>query len=164
MNLKKNLISFFVGIAGLTLFSSAALAIDCKAPQLPGIPDGDTATQSQLDEAQTEINDFAAETRHYLACLKGRAEFATADERAQMERLYQDMAGKLDTATLQMQQAARKFQHRVSAHMAQADAVTQEEQDAIAEMYEQMVGHLETASAKAESAWRDFRNEPEEAE
>ncbi|WP_372747592.1 hypothetical protein [Litorivivens sp.] len=150
--------------AGVTLFSSAAFAIDCNEPQMPNVPDGDSATQSQMDQAKAELKDFTQESQDYLGCLQDKAAYATADERAAIEDMYEDMLDKIDDTTEDMKDAADDFQDEVADNMAEADAATQDEQDAIANMYSDMVDNLKTASNEVEQAWNNFKSEMEEAE
>lgn len=150
--------------AGFTLFSSAALAVECNAPQLPNVPDGDSATQSQMDQAKAEVKDFAQESQDYLSCLQDKAADATADERREIAQMYDAMLRKMNEATADMQDAAHDFQERVADNMQKADAATQDEQDAIANMYRDMMDTLRTASNEVKEAWQDYQQETEEAE
>jgi len=150
--------------AGVTLFSTSAFAVDCNEPQMPNVPDGDHATQSQMDQAKAEMSDFTEESQDYLGCLKDKAAVATADEREAIEDMYEDMVDKIDDTTEDMKDAAGDFQEKVADNMAEADAATQDEQDAIADMYNDMVDNLQTASNEVKQAWNNFKDEVEEAE
>jgi hypothetical protein len=160
MNYSKALLT----AAGITLFSSTAFAVDCNAPEMPNVPEGDTATQSQMDQAKAEVSDFAQESEAYLECLSDKAANATADERRQISNMYDDMLRNVDEATADMQQAASEFQQRVATNMREADAATQDEQDMIAEMYHDIVDQMRTASNDVKEAWQDYQDETEEAE
>ncbi len=160
MNYSKVLLS----AASITLFSSAAFAVDCNAPEIPNVPESDTATQSQMDQAKAEVSDFAHKSEAYLRCLSEKAVNATADERRQISNMYDDMMRNVDEATADMQQAASEFQQRASSSMREMEAATQDEQDMIAEIYHDIVEQMHTASNDVKEAWQDYQEKTEEAE
>jgi hypothetical protein len=65
MNVKKLL---QISLAGLLLVASAAYA-DCSRPKAPSVPDGSTATEAELVDAQTDVQEYMAATNAFLECL-----------------------------------------------------------------------------------------------
>ncbi len=90
-----------------SLASPLSIASDCKAPQVPEIPDGRTVTQDKLLAAQANVKDFIADGRIYLNCTKNEeAVAATEAER-------QDIVVRYNAMVDLMQKTSKAFNRAV---------------------------------------------------
>lgn len=72
-----------LALVGLVLGSAASMAEDCTAPEVPGLPDGDSATLEQMLEGQGAVKAYQASNSEYRSCLEPRiseAEVAASGE------------------------------------------------------------------------------------
>lgn len=60
-------IMFAILLSGLL---AAGPALGCEYPRSPALPDGETATQEQMFEAQRSVRSYVAAAEAYLACLE----------------------------------------------------------------------------------------------
>ena len=157
-------------IAALTMamFSTAAYAKECNAPEAPEIPDGDTASESQMTVAEAEFKHYVAQSQRYLSCVKDKqmelAANATEDEREAVEDMYDTMVEEVSYAYEEMNEAAEDFKEAADEKMAEASAATKNEREAIANLYDDLVASLKSVSKDAQAAYEDFQEETEEAE
>lgn len=82
--------SFFAAAVAL----SASQAMACDKPQLNlDMPDGKTASEQEMVDAQVQINDFVKAGESYIACVEGspnasRERNATIDEMEKAAALF----------------------------------------------------------------------------
>lgn len=110
---------------------AAALAADCQKPPQPpmGLPNGETASKSQMIKAQKEINEYMEKAQAYVDCmddadaaalekvkqLKARQE----TKRAEVEAEKLSQARKERNAVVnKMQQTAKNFNQELDEYMA----------------------------------------------
>jgi hypothetical protein len=96
-------------------FASAAFAA-CEMPSLvASIPDGATATEDELFQAQTAVQAYIAAMDDYIACQN--EEMAASTENASAQYLYQ-MTDRIDSARAEVDAVASNFNDQVSAFRA----------------------------------------------
>ncbi len=105
-------------------FSTAALgqvAANCEKPTAPSsIPDGSTASESELVETQSLIQQFARSAEDYLQCLQAEAQTVAQnpDRRARNENeqklvdMHNQMVDELQATVDAFNKAVRDFQSR----------------------------------------------------
>ena len=67
----------------LVLASSASFAEDCTVPEVPGLPDGSSATLQQMLDGQAAVKAYQASNTAYRTCLEPKitaAEVAASGE------------------------------------------------------------------------------------
>lgn len=72
-----------LALVGLVLGSAASMAGDCTAPDVPALPDGDSATLEQMLEGQAAVKAYQASNTEYRSCLEPKisaAEVAASGE------------------------------------------------------------------------------------
>jgi hypothetical protein len=73
---------FRLALLGLALTSSASMANDCTAPDMPTAPDGVTSTMEQMLEGQKAVKTFQAANMEYMSCLDPMLAEATTTAKA----------------------------------------------------------------------------------
>lgn len=56
-------------LAGALVAPALAQAAGCEYPQAPAVPNGETADEEQMREAQKSVRAYLASAEEYLACL-----------------------------------------------------------------------------------------------
>lgn len=72
-----------LALVGLALGSAATMAEDCTVPDVPSLPDGDSATLEQMLEGQAAVKAYQASNTAYRICLEPKisaAEVAASGE------------------------------------------------------------------------------------
>lgn len=94
-------------------FSAGALGAsldDCDEPTAPtGVPDGATASQEEMIEAQGAVKDFVADGQAYVGCVQEVIEEVEAEVKATMSEGSDEM-------TAAQQALARKHQKLIDLH------------------------------------------------
>lgn len=98
-----------------SLFAHASFAA-CEMPSLvASIPDGTTATEEDLFQAQTQIQAYIAAMDEYIAC--HNEEMKASGERASEQYLYQ-MTERIAAARAEVDAVASDFNDQVQAYRA----------------------------------------------
>jgi hypothetical protein len=88
--------SIFRVMGGACVFALALTAqAACESPAMPAIPDGATAEEAEMVEAQGAVRAFVEQSNAYLDCLVGEAKQGeeTDDATTKQKRLDQYNAG-----------------------------------------------------------------------
>ena len=108
----------------IALASGQALAEDCEKPERPVIPDGSTATEAELVEAQG----FFAKNEAYRNCLdekinslKASHEDAPDEEKAAIAKMHESMTSAYNAAVDAEHDVGEEFNAAVRAFKAKGN-------------------------------------------
>lgn len=76
---------FRLALIGLALGSAASVADDCTAPQMPGLPDGATASLEQMLEGQKAVKAFQTANSEFRECLDPKVSAAENESMSDSE-------------------------------------------------------------------------------
>lgn len=100
--------------AGLGLYASAAIAVDCTAPEAPQVIEGENASKQEMIEAQKAVKSFVAKGRQYIGCLKAEeqalGEDADEEARKELVDLYNTMVDEMKSTSEEFNNAVRTYQ------------------------------------------------------
>ncbi len=108
-------------VTGLTLVTAMTLSlyamaqdagVDCERPEAPSVPEGATASETDLLEAQQLVKGFNAEGEDYLACVKEAEATLGAEPTEEQKQEYTTLH---DTMVDEMHAVADKFNQAVRA-------------------------------------------------
>lgn len=104
-------------IAGAALFALALTAqAACEEPTKPELPDGSTAEEATMIEAQGEVRAYVEESNTYLDCLvaeaKQREETDEAPVKQQRLDRYNSAVESMQEVADQFNEELRKFKAR----------------------------------------------------
>jgi hypothetical protein len=116
MNLKK--LKLACGV--LLAVGSFAAHADCAYPKAPAaIPDGKTASESDMVAAMTAFKTYDAEVKSFGACLEQETKDKAAGT-AQLMQLKTMQTKKLNAAVEELQSKAKEFNEQVRVFKARA--------------------------------------------
>ena len=99
------IVGLSLGMASSLAVSTAHAQADCVVNTPPNVPDGKTAGEAEMVEAQQAIRSYVAETQEYLSCL----------ENASRGRLGGDWTRRYNEASSQMEKLASDFNRQLRA-------------------------------------------------
>lgn len=92
------------------------LAPDCRAPDPPPIPDGNTASEPQLEAAQTRLKSYLADGDEYLNCLTKAEESLGStimpEQKAVLVGAYNSMVDSMQASGTMFNDAVKAFKAR----------------------------------------------------
>ena len=96
--------------------ATSAAAATCTEPAKPSMPDGKTATEEQMLDAQGEVKAYIAEGESYMDCLKGLEQSVEEEDEEKKAALIQAHNAMVDS----MEAVAGQFNEQVAAFSEQA--------------------------------------------
>ena len=100
-------------ITAVSLLLSASASANCDFPNSIAVPDGNTASESELVASQAAIKQYMASAEDYIACLDEEAE-AIGPEITEDQMRMRDM--RHDSAVDEMEKLASEFNAQVRAY------------------------------------------------
>lgn len=104
-------------IAALLAFNVHAAGENCPQPTAPSIPDGSTATESEMLDAQQQVKGYVQEGQQYLKCLK-QAEADIGEDITKEQQ--KELVGHYNTMVDEMQETSDAFNAAVRDYQASA--------------------------------------------
>jgi len=110
-------------LAGLAMFSTATMAQDCSAPEVPTMPDGATASYDDMIAGQGAVKAFQAANLEYMNCMepmineaitKAQGEDASDEDKARVKTLEE----AYNAAVSREEELAGSFNTQIRAYKA----------------------------------------------
>ncbi len=134
------LLTLFAGVLMTVSFGATAVEVECNAPTAPeNIPDGNSAGESEMMEAQKSVKDFVAEGQKYLGCVEKAIDRAKEEVTAAMEE-QREQEGE--------------------GQPVEQTAAMQKHQDLV-KLYNKMIGEMEAVADEFNQALRDYNSNAE---